>query len=118
MNLFIDEVLSADAYTWTVVTLMAAVCAAFVASAIGNVLHAFIFFPGFVVGGLLASWSTRTYDVYIVPDRKISTIVESAVGMVGALIVLLLLTRVVMALYGLTIRPPVQGSRERGYVPR
>ena len=118
MQMFIDQLMAADWYAWRVITLMAFLFTVFVTSAIGNYLYSVVFYPGFVAGGLVANWYVRNSDIFLVPDRKISVIIESALGMALSLVIILIVTRMFMGLYGMTIRPPVQGTRTRAIVPR
>lgn len=118
MQMFLDQVFAVDKYTWTVILLMAFLFTAFVTSAIDNHMYSIVFYPGFVVGGLLANWAARNYEVFIVADRQLAVIIETAFGMMVSLILLLLAARVLMSLYGLTIHPPTAGPKPRSVMPR
>lgn len=118
MQHVLDLILSADSYSWIVVTSMAAVFAAFVSSVLGNFMYSFVFFPTFMAGGLGALAAFRAAGVNIVPERSMGVIVESALGMMVALIAVLMIVRIIMALYGLTIRPARKGTNVRAMVAR
>lgn len=118
MQHVLDLILSADTYSWIVATSMAAVFTAFVSSVLGNFMYSFVFFPTFMAGGLGALAAFRAAGITIVPERSMGVIVESALGMMVALIAVLVVTRIVMMLYGLTIRPARQGTRVRAMTAR
>ena len=115
----LNEILNANTYAWSVVVVLAVMAGGFVCSAIGNLLYFFIFFPSFTFGGLAGIYGMRYAEIELVQERDISTIMEAAIGMMVTLVVLLVLARAAMALYGLTIRPARTGARVgRIYVPR
>lgn len=118
MQQVLDSILTADSYSWTVVTLMAFVFAAFVSSTLGNMLYSLTLFPAFMAGGLSALATFRSFAVVLVPERQFEIVVESAIGMMVALLAVLLLARIYMMLYGLTIKPARKGTRERAMAAR
>jgi hypothetical protein len=107
----LNEILNANTYSWSVVVVLAVLAGGFVSSSIGNLLYFMIFCPSFILGGLAGIFAIRRAEIELVRERELSTIAEAAIGMMVTLVVLLVLARTIMALYGLTIRPSRTGAR-------
>ena len=101
---FLDSVLTADSYTWSVASFLCIIATGFVCSAIGNALMSVIVFPALMFGGLVAVQVFRDVQVIFAPDQQLNIAMSLCIGMMLTLITLLVIARTLMLLYGLTIR--------------
>lgn len=105
MQQYIDAVLAADVYTWSIsVTL--AVFGCFVLSMFfGSPWKSSLFFPGLVLGSLAANQGFQAAQIDLTADKALNTIAVSTVGLTAAMIVGLVILKIYYLIRGAMVKP-------------
>jgi uncharacterized membrane protein YeaQ/YmgE (transglycosylase-associated protein family) len=98
---FLNKTFEVDTYTIVVVALLAGWSGVLTMNALSKAVMALVFVPGFVLGALVANYLFDAYGFYPTPDKSTNIVVACTLGIIAALLVLLLATRIAATITGL-----------------
>ncbi len=101
---FLNQTFEVDTYTVVVVALLAGWSGVLTMHVLSKTIMALVFIPGFIFGALVANYLFREYGFYPTPDADTNVVVACTLGIIGALLVLLLATRLMSTLTGLRVQ--------------
>lgn len=97
---FLNRTFEVDTYTIVVVALLAGWSGVLTMHVLSRTVLALLFVPGFVFGALVANYLFVEYSFYPTPDQETNVVVACTLGIIMALLVLLIATRIAAALMG------------------
>ena len=97
---FLNRTFEVDTYTVVVVALLAGWSGVLTMHVLSRTLLALVFVPGFVFGALVANYLFIEYAFYPTPDQETNVVLACTLGIIMALLVLLIVTRIGAALMG------------------
>lgn len=97
---FLDKTFEVNAYTVVVVALLAGWSGILTMHVLSRTLLALVFVPGFVFGALFANYLFVEYGFYPTPDQETNVVIACTLGIIMALLVLLIITRLATAIIG------------------
>lgn len=97
---FLNRTFEVDTYTVVVVALLAGWSGVLTMHVLSKTVLALIFVPGFVFGALVANYLFVEYSFYPTPDQETNVVVACTLGVIMALLVLLVATRLATAIVG------------------
>jgi uncharacterized membrane protein YeaQ/YmgE (transglycosylase-associated protein family) len=100
---FLNKTFEVDTYTIVVVALLAGWSGVLTMHALSKAVMALVFVPGFVFGALVANYLFEEYGFYPTPDKSTNIVVACTLGIIAALLVLLLVTRIATTVTGLRV---------------
>jgi uncharacterized membrane protein YeaQ/YmgE (transglycosylase-associated protein family) len=100
---FLNKTFEIDTYTIVVVAVLAGWAGVITMHTLSKAVMAFVFVPGFVMGALVANYLFDTYGFYPTPDKSTNIVVACTLGIIAALLVLLLVTRITNTIAGLRV---------------
>jgi uncharacterized membrane protein YeaQ/YmgE (transglycosylase-associated protein family) len=100
---FLNQTFEVDTYTIVVVALLAGWSGVLTMHVLSKTVLALVFVPGFVFGALVANYMFEHFGFYPTPDRSTNVVVACTLGIIAALLVLLVVTRVMSAVAGLRV---------------
>jgi uncharacterized membrane protein YeaQ/YmgE (transglycosylase-associated protein family) len=100
---FLNRTFEIDTYTIVVVAVLAGWAGVITMHTLSKAVMAFVFVPGFVAGALLANYLFEAYGFYPTPDESTNIVVACTLGIIAALLVLLLVTRVMNTVTGMRV---------------
>ena len=100
---FLNKTFEVDTYTLVVVALLAGWSGVLTMHALSKAVMALVFVPGFVFGALVANYLFEEYGFYPTPDKSTNIVVACTLGIIAALLVLLLVTRIATTITGLRV---------------
>jgi hypothetical protein len=89
-----------DTYTSVIVALLSGCAGILTKQVLSRTMLAMLFMPGFAFGALITNYLFEQYAIYPTPDKEINVVVACTLGMILALLVLLIVTKVSMVLVG------------------
>ena len=98
---FLNKTFEVDTYTLVVIALLAGWSGVLTMHALSKAMLALVFIPGFIFGGLVANYLFEEYGFYPTPDKSTNIVVACTLGIIAALLVLLLITRITTTIAGL-----------------
>jgi ABC-type dipeptide/oligopeptide/nickel transport system permease component len=101
---FLNETFEVDTYTVVVVALLAGWSGVLTQHVLSKTLLALVFVPGFIFGALVANYLFQHYGIFPTDDEQTNVVVACTLGIIAALLVLLVLTRVGAILKGLRVQ--------------
>ena len=90
---FLNQTFQVDTYTIVVVALLSGWSGVLTMHVLSKTMMAFVFVPGFIFGALVANYLFEEFAFYPTPDKETNVVVACTLGIIGALLVLLVLTR-------------------------
>jgi uncharacterized membrane protein YeaQ/YmgE (transglycosylase-associated protein family) len=100
---FLNKTFEVDTYTIVVVALLAGWSGVLTMHVLSRTVLACVFVPGFIFGALLANYLFIEYGFYPTSDKDTNVVVACTLGIIGALFVLLIVTRVMSRVAGLRV---------------
>ena len=100
---FLNKTFEVDTYTIVVVAMLAGWSGVITMHALSKAVMALVFIPGFIFGGLVANYLFEEYGFYPTPDKSTNVVVACTIGIIAALLVLLLVTRIASTVTGLRV---------------
>ena len=91
---FLNRTFEVDTYTIVVVAMLAGWSGVLTMHVLSKTMMALVFVPGFIFGGLVANYLFDEFAFYPTPDRDTNVVVACTLGIIAALLVLLVITRV------------------------
>ncbi len=71
---------------------------------LSKTMLALVFVPGFIFGALIANYVFEEFGVLVTSDQETNVVVACTFGIIGALLVLIVATRLTAALAGLRVQ--------------
>jgi len=96
----LNRTFEVNTYTVIVVALLAGWSGVLTMHVLSRTLLALVFVPGFVFGALVANYLFVEYGFYPTPDKETNIVIACTVGIIMALLVLLIITRLATAIMG------------------
>ena len=93
MMQFLNQTFEVDAFTLVVVALLSGWSGILTVQVLSRATLAMLFVPGFVFGALLANYLFEQYAIHPTPDNETNVVVACMLGIIVALLVLLVMTR-------------------------
>ena len=100
----LNQTFEVDTYTIVVVALLSAWAGVLTLHILSKTMLALVFVPGFIFGALVANYVFEEVGFYPTPDQETNVVVACTLGIVGALLVLLLVTRLTSAISGARVQ--------------
>jgi hypothetical protein len=97
---FLNRTFEVDTYTLVVVALLSAWVGVLTLHVLSKTVLALVFVPGFIFGALLANYLLEEFRFVPTPDQETNVVVACTLGIIAALLVLLVFTRVTAVLAG------------------
>lgn len=97
---FLNRTFEVDTYTIVVVAMLAGWSGVLTMHVLSRTVLALIFVPGFVFGALVANYLFVEYSFYPTADPETNVVVACTLGVIMALLVLLVVTRLLAAITG------------------
>ena len=91
---FLNQTFGVDTYTIVVVALLAGWSGILTMQVLSRAMLAMVFVPGFIFGALVANYLFEQYAIYPTPDKETNVVVACTLGIIAALLVLLVVTKV------------------------
>jgi uncharacterized membrane protein YeaQ/YmgE (transglycosylase-associated protein family) len=98
---FLNRTFEVDTYTIVIVALLAGWSGVLTMHVLSKTMLALVFVPGFVFGALLANYLFEEFAFYPTPDKDTNVVVACTLGIIAALLVLTVMTRLMSALAGM-----------------
>jgi uncharacterized membrane protein YeaQ/YmgE (transglycosylase-associated protein family) len=98
---FLNQTFEVDTYTIVVVALLSAWTGVLTMHVLSRTLLALVMVPGFLMGALVANYLFDIYGFYPTPDKETNVVVACTLGIIVALLVLIVITRVMTIVFGL-----------------
>lgn len=95
---FLGDLLSINHYALMVVVAISALGGFIMKQMVDSLALVLLFVPAFLIGGLGAQLLFDRYDIVLSADTDANTVAVSAIGMVGGLVVMMILTRAVLSI--------------------
>jgi hypothetical protein len=111
---FLNRTFEVDTYTIVVVALLAGWSGVLTMQVLSKMMLALVFVPGFMFGALVANYLFDVYQFYPTPDKETNVVVACTLGIICALLVLLVITRLTTVVVGMR----VQRSQVRRFAQR
>lgn len=108
---FLNQTLQVDTYTLVVVALLSGCSGILTMQILSRTMLAMVFVPGFNFGALVANYLFEQYAIYPTPDKETNVVFASTSGIIVALLVLLVVTKVSSAAAGFHV---ARRQRKRG----
>lgn len=102
----VDQILTADSYTWYLAIVLMLSAAIIVHSMSQSMTLTVSYAPVLLVGALTSAWLFRTFTLLSDINQDVAVIIATAAGMVCALFPLLALTRFTGVLHDYFIKAP------------
>lgn len=103
MSEFLNRTFEVDAYTIVVVALLAGWSGVLTMHVLSKTVLALVFVPGFIFGALVANYLCDLYGFLPTSDQETNVVVACTLGIIGALLVLLVVTRIMSVVAGLRV---------------
>lgn len=100
---FLNKTFEVDTYTIVVVALLAGWSGVLTMHVLSKTVMALVFVPGFIFGALVANYLFEEYGFYPTPDKDTNVVVACTLGIIVALLVLLIATRLMSAITGMRV---------------
>jgi uncharacterized membrane protein YeaQ/YmgE (transglycosylase-associated protein family) len=97
---FLNHTFEVDTFTIVVVALLSGWSGILTVQVLSRTMLAMVFVPGFIFGALVANYLFEQYAIYPTPDKETNVVVACTLGIIAALLVLLIVTRVSAAAAG------------------
>lgn len=94
---FLNQTIELDTYTLIVAALLSGLSGILTMHLLSQTMLAMVFVPGFFSGALGANYLFERCGIYPTPEKETNVVVASTLGIVAALLILLILTRVTWA---------------------
>ena len=91
---FLNQTFEVDTYTIVVVALLSGWSGVLTVQVLSRTMLAMVFVPGFIFGALVANYLFEQYAIYPTPDKEPNVVIACTLGMIIALLVLLVVTRI------------------------
>ena len=93
MMQFLNQTFEVDAFTLVVVALLSGWSGILTVQVLSRATLAMLFVPGFIFGALVANYLFELYAIHPTPDTETNVVVACMLGIIVALLVLLVMTR-------------------------
>ncbi len=103
MTQFLNQTFEVDTYTIVVVALLAGWSGVLTVHVLSKATLAMVFVPGFIFGALVANYLFEEYGIYPTPDKETNVVVACTLGIIAALLVLLIVTRITTMAAGMRV---------------
>ncbi len=100
---FLNRAVTVDTFTLVVVGLLSGWAGVLTLHVLSRNMLALVFVPGFVLGALVANYSFELTGFYPTPDRETNVVIACTLGIIVALFVLLIITRVTAVVSALRV---------------
>ena len=90
---FLNQTIEGDTYTLIVAALLSGLSGILTMHVLSQTLLAMAFVPGFFSGALGANYLFEQWAIYPTPEKETNVVVASTLGIILALLVLLIVTR-------------------------
>jgi uncharacterized membrane protein YeaQ/YmgE (transglycosylase-associated protein family) len=100
---FVNQTFEVDTYTIVVVALLSAWAGVLTQHVLSKTTLALVFVPGFIFGALIANYVFEEIGFHPTPDKETNVVVACTLGIIAALLVLLVLTRLTTIVTGLRV---------------
>jgi uncharacterized membrane protein YeaQ/YmgE (transglycosylase-associated protein family) len=100
---FLNHTFEADTFTIVVVALLSGWSGILTVQVLSRTMLAMVFVPGFVFGALVANYLFEQYAIYPTSDKETNVVVACTLGIIAALLVLLIVTRISTAVAGVRV---------------
>jgi uncharacterized membrane protein YeaQ/YmgE (transglycosylase-associated protein family) len=100
---FLNPTFDVDTYTLVVVALLAGWSGVLTMQVLSRAMLAMVFVPGFIFGALVTNYLFQQYAIYPTPDKETNVVVACTLGMIVALLVLLVVTKISTVAAGLRV---------------
>jgi uncharacterized membrane protein YeaQ/YmgE (transglycosylase-associated protein family) len=97
---FLNQTFEVDTYTIVVVALLSGWAGILTLHVLSKTMLALVFVPGFIFGALVANYAFEELGLAPTSDQATNVVVACTLGIVGALLALLVLTRFTSMLAG------------------
>jgi uncharacterized membrane protein YeaQ/YmgE (transglycosylase-associated protein family) len=101
---FLNQTFEIDTYTIVVVALLSAWAGVLTLHVLAKTMLALAFVPGFIFGALIANYVCVEIGFHPTADEETNVVVACTFGIIGALLVLLIVTRFTSILAGARVR--------------
>lgn len=102
----VNQILTADAYTWSLSVVLMFSAGTLVLSMSESMALTVLYSPVLLAGALASAWGFRMLGLLPEFNKDIVVIIATAAGMVASLLPLLALTRFTGVVHDFLIRPP------------
>lgn len=103
MMQFLNQTFEVDTFTIVVVALLSGWSGVLTVQVLSRAVLAMLFVPGFIFGALAANYLFEQYAIYPTPDKETNVVVACTLGIIAALLVLLVVTKVSTVAAGLRV---------------
>jgi len=97
---FLNQAFEVDTYTIVVVALLAGWSGVLTMHVLSKTVLALVFVPGFIFGALIANFLFQEFGFYPTPDEETNVVIACTLGIIAALLILMVVTRVMTAAVG------------------
>ena len=97
---FLNQTFELDAYTLVVAALLSGVSGILTMQALSRTMLAMVFVPGFLFGALVTNCLFEQYAIYPTPDKETNVVVACTLGIILALFIILVVTKISMVAAG------------------
>jgi uncharacterized membrane protein YeaQ/YmgE (transglycosylase-associated protein family) len=101
---FLNQTFEVDTYTIVVVALLSAWSGVLTLHVLSKTVLALVFVPGFIFGALIANYMFEKFGFYPTADQETNVVVACTLGIIMALLVLLVFTRISSAVAGMRVQ--------------
>jgi len=101
---FLNQTFEVDTYTIVVVALLAGWSGVLTMQVLSKTVLALVFVPGFIFGALIANFLFEEFAFYPTPDKDTNVVVACTLGIIAALLVLLIVTRLTSTVVGMRVQ--------------
>jgi uncharacterized membrane protein YeaQ/YmgE (transglycosylase-associated protein family) len=101
---FLNQAFEVDTYTIVVVALLSGWAGVLTLHVLSKTVLALVFVPGFIFGALIVNYAFEEIGFYPTPDPETNVVVACTLGIIGALLVLLVVTRFTSMLAGARVQ--------------
>jgi uncharacterized membrane protein YeaQ/YmgE (transglycosylase-associated protein family) len=91
---FLNQTFEVDTFTLVVVGLLSGWAGILTMQTLSRTILAMLFVPGFIFGALVANYLFEQYAIYPTPDKETNVVIACMLGIIVALLVLLVVTKI------------------------
>lgn len=116
LSQLLNQIAHADTFTWICVLLMSFIGSSLVFTQLGSWIMGALYFPGLVVGSMMARAAAQLAGYSWVADKKVNTIIFVGMGAIASLMTLMIVTRIFFAISALMTKAPQRDPSEMDQV--
>jgi hypothetical protein len=110
---YLDSLLTMDAYTWVMSSILAAAATVVLSIFLGGWAKPLLCAPALVLGGVAANHASIVANLELTADKDINTVAVACVGTMLALVAMLLVTRLLYVAIAALSKAPISVITQR-----